>query len=248
MNEFLFFFHVLLVVGFGFGALKMGKASLIALIALQAVLANLFVIKQICFFGFHVTCSDVFAIGSIFGINLLREYHGQKTAVKALWTCFFASLFFVTMAQIHLLYLPSPYDTAHPAFQSILSLSSRLLVASLGVFIFVQRIELKLFGFLREKFHILPLSLRNGLSVSMAQFLDTFLFSLFGLWGVVANLTDVIVISFLIKLVIIALMSPLIHFSRRFISNSEVKPQASQFGVRKDELLPEVKYSRERPR
>jgi queuosine precursor transporter len=217
VNEILFFIHVALVMGFGYGALKMGKAALTAWIALQAVLANLFVIKQICFFGFHVTCSDVFTIGSIFGLNLLREYYGQDIAKKALWTCFFAMIFFAMMAQIHLLYLPSSFDTAHLAFETILSPSPRLLIASMAVFILVQQIDLRLFGFLKEKFHGLPLSIRNVFSVSITQFLDTFLFSIFGLWGLVAHLSDVILISFLIKLVVIALMTPLIHFSKRFI-------------------------------
>jgi queuosine precursor transporter len=230
MNEILFFIHTVLVVGFGFAALKMGKATLTAWIALQAILANLFVIKQICFFGFNVTCSDVFAIGSIFGLNLLREYYGQNAAKKALWTCFFAMIFFVMMAQIHLFYLPSSFDTAHPAFAMILSSSPRLLLVSLTVFILVQQIDLRLFGMLKEKFRTLPLSLRNAFSVSATQFLDTFLFSVFGLWGLVAHLFDIILIGVLVKLLVIALMSPLIHFSKRFAprERSNIGPPLNQ--------------------
>ncbi len=217
MNEIIFLIHILLVMGFGFGALKMGKGALTAWIALQAVLANLFVIKQISFFGFHVTCSDVFAIGSIFGLNLLREYYGVEASKKTLWTCFYAMIFFVVMSQVHLFYQPSSFDTTHSAFETILSSSPRLLIASLAVFIVVQQIELRLFGFLKDKFQSLSLSTRNAFSVTITQFLDTFLFSVFGLWGLVAHLSDIILISFLIKLFVIALMSPLIHFSKRFV-------------------------------
>jgi queuosine precursor transporter len=216
MNEILFLLHVVIVMGFGFGALKMGKAALTAWVALQAVLANLFVIKQICFFGFHVTCSDVFAIGSIVGINLLREYYGTEAAKKALWSCFFAMLFFVSMAQFHLFYEPSSFDTTQGAFEAILSPSPRLLLASLAVFFIVQQIDLRFFSLLKEKMKWLPLSIRNAISVSSTQLLDTVLFSIFGLWGLVANLFDIVVISFLIKLFVIALMTPLIHFSKRF--------------------------------
>ncbi len=217
MNEILFLVHVIAVVGFGLASLKMGKTALTAWVALQAVLANLFVIKQICFFHFHVTCSDVFAIGSVFGLNLLREYYGKEAAKKALWACFSAMVFFVAMAQLHLLYKPSPYDTAHQAFEMILSSSPRLLFASLAVFFIVQQIDLRLFGYLKEKFFRVPLSIRNAFSLATTQFLDTFLFSIFGLWGLVASLSDIILVSFLIKLLVIALMSPLIHFSKRFV-------------------------------
>lgn len=219
MNEIIFFIHVIVVIAFGFIALRMGKTALSTWIALQAVLANLFVIKQICFFGFHVTCSDVFAIGSLFGLNLLREYFGQEATKRALWTCFFAMVFFVVMAQIHLLYLSSSFDTSQSAFKTILSSSPRLLGASLFVFIVVQRIDLHLFGSLKKKLQWLPLSVRNAISVSTSQFLDTFLFSMLGLWGLVAHLSDIILISFLIKLIVIALMSPFMHFSKRFVAN-----------------------------
>ncbi len=219
MNETLFLVHVIVVMGFGLASLKMGKTALTAWVALQAVLANLFVLKQICFFHFHVTCSDVFAIGSVFGLNLLREYFGKEAAKKALWACFSAMVFFVAMAQLHLLYKPSPYDTAHQAFETILSSSPRLLFASLAVFFIVQQIDLRLFGYLKEKFFRIPLSIRNAFSLATTQFLDTFLFSIFGLWGLVASLSDIILVSFLIKLLVIALMSPLIHFSKRFVSH-----------------------------
>jgi queuosine precursor transporter len=222
MNEILFFIHALLVMGFGFGALRMGKAALTAWVALQAVLANLFVLKQISLFGFNVTCSDVFAIGSIFALNLLREYFGQDAAKKTLWTCFFTMIFFVLMAQIHLFYVPSSFDTAHPAFETILSPSPRLLLVSLAVFVLVQQIDLLLFGILKRKFYTLPLSLRNACSVSITQFLDTFLFSVFGLWGLVSHLSDIILVSFLIKLLVIALMSPLTHFSKRFVPHENL--------------------------
>lgn len=216
MNEALFLFHVVLVVGFGCVALKMGKGTLSAWVALQAVLANLFVLKQICFFGFHVTCSDVFAIGSIFGLNLLQEYFGKDAARKALWGCFFAMLFFVAMAQIHLFYAPSPWDTSQEAFEAILSSSPRLLLVSLGVFFLVQQIDVRLFGYLKERCPWIPVAFRNGTSLVVTQFLDTVLFSILGLWDLVASLSDIIIISFCIKLAVIALMTPLIHFSKRF--------------------------------
>ena len=220
MNEALFLLHVILVTGFGLGALKLGQSALISWIALQTVLANLFVLKQMCFFGFHVTCSDVFIIGSIFGLNLLREYFGKEIAKKALWICFFAMFFFVVMAQVHLFYLPSPFDTAHTSFDAILTPSPRLLGASLAVFFLVQQIDLRLFSWLKEKCTRCPLVIRNASTLTITQFLDTLLFSVLGLWGLVANLFDIIAISFLIKMLVITLMSPLMHFSQRFVPKS----------------------------
>ena len=216
MNELLFFFHIAITILFAFVALKLGKLALVAWIAIQTVMANLFVIKQMEFLGFTITCSDVFAIGSILGLNLLQEYYGKECAKKALWTCLFIMVFFVAMGQIHLLYSPSPFDTAQEAFHAILSATPRLLIASMGVFFIVQQLDLRLFSILRQRLN-LPLALRNAASISITQLLDTVLFSIFGLWGLVASLSDVILISFLVKLCILICLTPISAFSKRFL-------------------------------
>lgn len=213
MNEIIFIIHVAIVMAFGMGALRLGKGALTAWIALQTILANLFVLKQIYFFGFEVTCSDVFAIGCLFGLNLLQEYFGKESAQKAAWTCFFAMLFFVVMSQIHLLYIPSLHDTTQISFKTLLSASPRLLIASLISFVIVQQIDLRVFRKLSS--HFTSFTLRSGLSLCLSQFIDTALFSFLGLYGLVANLFDIIFISFLIKALIIFCMSPFTLLAKR---------------------------------
>ena len=78
MNELFFLLHIITIVAFALGALYIGKNALIVLVAMQSVLANLFVIKQMTFLGFNVTCADVFAVGTILTLNLLQEYYGEK--------------------------------------------------------------------------------------------------------------------------------------------------------------------------
>lgn len=208
MNEILFFSHLFIVMLFVLVSLKLGKEAIIASIALQAILANLFVIKQISWFGWEITCSDVFAIGNIFSLNLLREYFGLDLAKKATWVSFFAVIFFTVMSQIHLYYLPSAFDTTHLAFTNILTPVPRLLLASLTTFVIVQQLDIKLFNFFKTHLS-LPFWVRNGLCVAIMQFLDTILFSLLGLFQLVACLTDIILVSYFVKIVIIALLTPL---------------------------------------
>lgn len=216
-NELLFFAHIFLVVVFLLGSIKLGKEALSAWIIIQAFLANLFVLKQISFFTFQITCSDVFAVGSILGLNLLQEYYGKEAAKKACWTCFYALIFFALMSQLHLLYIPSSFDSAHDAFSLILSPTPRLTIASLGVFFLVQQFDLRFFGYLK-KYIRSPFTV-NILALVTSQFLDTVLFSFFGLYGLVASLLDVIFISFLIKCLIISLLTPLTLLSKRYVPN-----------------------------
>ncbi len=216
MNESIFILHLIIVSICTLFTFKKGALALTCWICLQAVLANLFVLKQVCLFGAHVTSSDVFAVGTIFGLNLLREYFGKDSAQKALWNCFISMAFFMVMSQIHLLYSPSVYDTTQNAYELLLAPSPRLLAASLLTFFIVQQLDLRLFTILKKNLSKTSFTIRNAICSTLSQGLDTLLFSFLGLFGMVAVLSDIILVSFLIKLTVIALMTPLIHFSKRF--------------------------------
>ncbi len=212
-NEILFFIHIFVCVGLVLYASKKTKNGLIALIILQAVFANLFVVKQISLFGFSVTCSDVFAIGGILGLNLFQEKYGKDEAKSVVKGSFLALVFFMVMSKIHLMYSPLSSDTTHVAFEQILSHTVRISLASICVYWIVQKIDIQLFAFLKTLFRSLPL--RVGISLVLTQFLDTFLFSLIGLYGIVDSLFDVILISFLVKCIIIFCCTLFTQFARR---------------------------------
>jgi uncharacterized integral membrane protein (TIGR00697 family) len=215
MNEILFFLQILLIASFALGALKLGQGALTAWVAIQALIANLFVLKQIRLFGIDVTASDAFAIGSLLGLNFLREYFGQTAARKAVAICFFFMLFFTLASQLHLLYEPSPHDTAHSAFVTLLSPSPRLLIASMAVFLIVQFVDISLFAFIKDRMPRLGFSIRSSISLVFSQFLDTILFSFAGLYGIVVSVIDIILISFVIKLIVICCFTPLVRSVRR---------------------------------
>jgi uncharacterized integral membrane protein (TIGR00697 family) len=217
VNEVIFFLHIIIVIFIAFGALKIGKEALIALTALLAVAANFFVLKQMVLFGWNVTCSDVFAVGSILSLNLLQEHFGKETARRAVWICFFAMIFFGLMSQIHLLYTPSSFDYVHAHYLALLSPAPRLLIASLVSFFFVQQIDVALFSLLKKRFGSIDWRWRNGASLFVSQLLDTVLFSILGLYGLVASLESIIVVSFLVKLVIIASIASLASLSKRMM-------------------------------
>lgn len=222
MNEILFFTHVLIVVGFALAAVRIGQNALIAFIVLQAILANLFVVKQMDLLGFTVTCSDVFAVGGILGLNLLQEYFGKEAALKAIKISFFYMVFFIVMAQFHLWYIPSAGDAAHGAFSLILAATPRIVLASLVVYFLVQKLDVLLFGWLRKIFNGAQVGLRIGISLVITQFIDTILFSFLGLYGLVSSIFDVIFMSFAIKCLIIFCSTPFISFSKRWVRGVSV--------------------------
>jgi len=194
------------------GALRLGKEGLTAFVSLAALLANLFVLKQVTLFGLTITCTDVLAIGSILALNLLQEHFGKASASKAAWICFYLMTFFSVMSLLHL------------AYSTLLSPAPRLLLASLAVFFFVQQFDIRLYGWLKNRGKKRSLMFRSNLSLIISQFLDTALFTFFGLWGLVDALWEILLFSYAVKLFIIFSMTSFVSLSKSFILPSDHVP------------------------
>jgi uncharacterized integral membrane protein (TIGR00697 family) len=168
-------------------------------------------------FGFSVTCSDVYAVGAILGLNLLQEYWGADEANRTVRISFLSLIFFTVMSQVHLFYAPLPADETHRAFFAILSSAPRIAMASILVYYIVQKLDVRFFGWIKHLFKGNYFPVRVALSLIVIQFLDTVLFSFLGLYGLVSSLFDVIALSFLIKCLIIGCSSPITIFAKRFL-------------------------------
>lgn len=219
MNELIFLIQILFILCFSYGALRLGKGALAAAISVQAILANFFVLKQIDLLGFSITCSDALAIGSMLCLNLLRERYGRDESKKAISICFFFMVFFVIMSQVHLRFTPNSYDIAHPSYALLLTPAPRLLFASILVFFLCQHFDIKAFGWVSKMLPHSSFPLRNTLSLFLSQLLDTVLFSIFGLYGLVEHLLHVILISFLLKICMVLLIGPLLAFYKKIYSD-----------------------------
>ncbi len=207
MNEIIILLHLVIAGAFLWPCMKFGKEGLVCWIGLQPILANLFVLKQISLFGFTVTASDVYAVNCALGLNILQEYYGKEIAKKAVWISFILLLFFVLMSLIHLVYQASAHDYSQEAYKLILSTTPRLVAASITAFLCVQWFDVQFFHFLKSRASNLSLFTRNCISLTLSQFVDTLLFSILGLWGLVSDLFDVVVVSFIIKLSIALILN-----------------------------------------
>lgn len=203
-NLLIFLGSCALIAAFAGWFSRLGSSALIAWMALLSLLANLFVLKQIDLFGLNATASDIFAIGGLLSLNLLREKYGKDLAQRAIWVSFACLLFFVLMSQLHLFYVPSGFDTSQIAYEQILSASPRLLIASLITFFIVDQCDAQLYGSLRQYFPAFSPLLMSAIAMSLSQLLDTLLFSFLGLYGLIQAIAEVILISYTIKFIAIA--------------------------------------------
>ena len=215
MNELIFIVHTVVIALFSLGALAFGQAALVAFVCSCCMLANLFVIKQITLFGLTATGADAFTVGATIGLNMLQEYFGKEIAKKTIWINFLLLIFYAIVSQIHLIYIPHVADTMHLHFMPLLNLMPRIVIASFSVYLISQMADYYLYGFLKKMFHNRYIIIRNYTSITLCQLLDTILFSFVGLYGIIDNIGEVIIISYMIKLVSIVIATPFVGLSRK---------------------------------
>lgn len=216
-NELIFLLYSLIVSATALAALSIGKEALVAYVTVLAVLANVLVLKQISLLEWHATASDVLIIGSVFGLNLIQEYFGKNAARVAIWTSFSVLIFYTIISQLHLLYIPAASDTMHPHFVALLQSMPRITIASLMSYLVVQHVDMALYGFLRVRWQSEFMVLRNYCSTAISQLLDTILFGFFGLYGLVDHLVQILVVSYIIKIVAILLIGPFVALSKKVV-------------------------------
>jgi uncharacterized integral membrane protein (TIGR00697 family) len=215
-NEYIFIIQTIVLAMASLGALHLGAAALIAFVCVQCILANLFVVKQVALLGFNATAADAFTIGATLGLNLLQEYYGKKSTQKAIVVNFFLLIFYALVSQIHLWYTPSTHDTMDLHFQPLLTVMPRIVIASFTVFLISQMIDYWLYGVLRRVWQSRFLVLRNYSSLLISQLVDTVLFSLLGLYGLVENIGHIIIVSYTVKVCAIVLAVPFVAFAKKF--------------------------------
>lgn len=214
MNELIFIAQVFFISCATLAALYAGKHALISLICLQCVLANVFVLKEITLCGLTATGSDAFTVGIVLGLNLLQEYYGRALARTTVFLSFALLIFYIIVSAIHLHYIPACTDTMQVHYGALFGHMPRIMIASLSVYVMVQLFDTALFARLNQWFSGNYLPLRVLISLSISQLLDTILFSYLGLYGIISNVTHIIMVSYTIKLMSIVLSSPFVALSK----------------------------------
>jgi uncharacterized integral membrane protein (TIGR00697 family) len=248
INEIVFLLQSIIMGIFALVSLRLGKTGLTCFVTITCILANLFVVKQIVLCGYTATASDAYSIGAVLGLNLLQEYYDRGAAQKAIIISFILLIFYCVVSQLHLAYDPCIADTAHAHYLAILGWMPRIVAASLSVYITVQYIDAWFYGFLKKlttsrRLFRLRLSgpsgsasydglryggqegnylvVRNVLSLVVCQLLDTVLFSFLGLYGILDNITEIIIVSYSVKLAAIGISIPFIMLSKKIMPQTK---------------------------
>lgn len=218
-NNALFILQTLGTLGVALICFRLGRVWLTGFIAVCAVLINLAVLKQMELFGLAATGGNVFYAAIFFATDLLDEYWGPKAASRAVRIGFMGGILYLGMTQIILLYTPNATDFAQPAMIELFGIVPRIVMGSLIAYLLSQHLDIWLFSRIKEatgrdRF----LWLRNNLSTFLSQAVDTLIFSLIAFYGIPDfPLLEVILITYLLKVIVAVLDTPFIYLSRFFL-------------------------------
>lgn len=215
-NNWIFIIQSLVSLMFVLMAFKMGKKWLVALLAVNVVLMNIFVTKQMMLFGLAATGGNVLYASIFLSTDMLAEHYGKKVALKAVRIGFFVSIFFLVMSQFILWFTPVGWDTAHGSLQTLFTLTPRIVGASMIAYLISQHLDVYLFERIKKSTKGKFLWLRNNGSTFVAQGVDSIIFTMLAFYMVPGfeQIWSIILFTWIVKLVVAVLDTPFMYLSK----------------------------------
>lgn len=167
----------------------------------------------------------IFSMTFVF-TDVMAELHGPRFARLAVFSgacCYpiiFLSTYFASKWE------PHPFYANQEEFATIMSTTMRVVIASAAAYVVGQFHDIWAFEFWRRKTKGRHLWIRNNLSTMASQLLDTVTFYSIAFYGVFP-IGELIVVTYLLKLVIAALDTPFVYFACWYISRG--RPRSGDF-------------------
>ena len=174
------------------------------------LVANIIAVKLVAIGGWVVPAGIIAYPLTFLFTDVIAELYGRRIASKVVWIGFGANLLMVALVLGGGLLPPAPFWPGQPAYESILGMLPRIVLASMVAYLISQHHDVFAFHFWRQKTKARFLWLRNNASTMVSQALDTGLFIPIAFWGLVSTeiLLNMLLTQYIIKLVIAACDTP----------------------------------------
>jgi uncharacterized integral membrane protein (TIGR00697 family) len=201
-----------------------GKMGLVGFICTSVVLMNIFVTKSILIFGLGATGGNVLYACIFLATDLISEYYGGKEARRAVVIGFAAAILSLLSATLTIRFEPAPWDQAHQMLKALFRPLFRIVAGSMVAYLSSQILDTFLYDFIRRRWK--PLWLRNNGSTWVSQLVDTVVFCTIALLGSMPRQAwiQVVVSTYILKVLIAALDTPFIYLSR-MLKPGELRPK-----------------------
>ena len=130
--------------------------------------------------------------------------------------------------QIALYFQPSADDFAQPHLEALFGFLPRIALASMAAYLISQLHDVWAFHAIRNKTGEKWLWLRNNASTMVSQLLDSAIFCTIAFWGVfpMAVFMEILLSTYVIKVVVACLDTPFIYLAKRLFSDNRAELNA----------------------
>lgn len=194
-----------------------GKTGIYAFIGGSIIICNIQALVTVELFGLVSTLGNIVYASIFLGTDILSEVYGRKEARRGIWIGFFMLVWANIAIQVSLQFMPDSSDHNMPHMQSLFSLYPRVALASIIAYLISQHHDIWSFARWKELTHGRHLWLRNNLSTLVSQLIDTMVFTVIAFWGVFSGgvLVEIMITTFVLKVVIAAFDTPFVYLARR---------------------------------
>ncbi|BDQ34573.1 queuosine precursor transporter [Pseudodesulfovibrio portus] len=197
-----------------------GRVGLFGLLVFNLLLCNIQVLKTVELFGLTTTLGNVLYASVFLATDLLSEFYGKKEAKKGVLLGFVALVMMVGYMQMALYFQPAADDFAQPHLSALFGFLPRIALASMIAYLVSQLHDVWAFHAIRERTGGKFLWLRNNASTMVSQLLDSAIFCVIAFWGLfpVNVFLEILLSTYVIKVVVAGLDTPFIYMAKRIFS------------------------------
>ncbi|UCD04538.1 MAG: queuosine precursor transporter [Candidatus Woesearchaeota archaeon] len=198
------------------------KFLLITTTFLASLITSLIAAPKIgLFIGIPVTAATVSWCLTFPMTDVICEVWGRKKAGKVVFLGFL-SLILVTVLITIIRFIPAaPFYTENEAFNSIFSITPRILIAGWIAYILSQTHDVFAFSLFKKLTKDKYLWLRNNLSTIVSQFIDSVSFTTIAFLGKYpfANILQIVFGVYIMKIIIAICDTPFVYLLVRWVKN-----------------------------
>lgn len=217
MNNVLIFIEVLVIFSLLIVNHKFfGKQGVIAWVPIATILANVITAKNATVFGLSTAIGTVMFASTFLATDILSECYSKEDAKKAVYLGLFADVVLIVATQISLHYIPSEFDYAHDAMETLFGLNLRISIASALMYVLANLSDVYIFNKLKDKMSGKKMWLRNNLATILCNCLENFGFIALAFWGIydVQTILTIALSTSVVEAVVAVLDTPFLYLAK----------------------------------
>jgi len=199
----------------------LGASGVIGYMGIATILANIMICKSVDLFGLSATLGNVMFASNFLATDILTECYGIKEARKGVVFAVCSSLGFLLATQMMLLFAPNDIDIAQESFRTLFTLTPRITLASISLFIASNFLDINLYEFLRKKTGGKYMWLRNNVSTILCNGTENFLFYAIAFGGLFgwSDIVSMGLTATIIEVIIALCDTPFLYIAARSRNN-----------------------------